>query len=79
MLMALKSAHKAHSMSFYRGMINTFILNHQIPQNHQTHHNRESHQNNHEHFNMLSFWGNSKNGCRGGGVPLFPHHFVTKC
>ena len=32
-----------------------------------------------EHLYMFSFWGNSENGCRGGGVPLFPLHFVTKC
>ena len=31
-----------------------------------------------KHLNMFSFGGNSKNGCRGGGVTLFPHHFV-KC
>ena len=27
-----------------------------------------------EHLNMFSFWGNSENGCRGGGGPLFPQH-----
>ena len=31
-----------------------------------------------EHLNMFSFEGNRENGCRGGGVTLFPHHFV-KC
>ena len=27
-----------------------------------------------EHLNMFSFWGNSKNGCRGGG---FPYSHIT--
>ena len=32
-----------------------------------------------EQLYMFSFWGNSKNRCRGGEVPLIPLHFVTKC
>ena len=31
-----------------------------------------------ERLNMFSLWGNSKNGCRRGGVYLFTHHFVKK-
>ena len=27
-----------------------------------------------EHLNMFSFWGNSENGCRGGG---FPYSHIT--